>query len=731
MLSIDIDYNSQDSTKGYSGRIKDVAGVNGAPISVMPGFPDLEDQFNQMGITHFRLNDIYGVGDLDNGAVSGPYDNDDPMILNVPPQDAYRARDLLNKISNFRTIYPNAAIGMSQGNYDLAFKDDNYQITDDYIRRIMVNNPAVNPQGIRREVMFRVGRSKGCGAEIPAHFDIYVSLVATLVQRYSSELFLSGLPRKIAYWETWNEPDLSDSWNNNDPGRYYDFYSKIAWKIKEIDPNAKVGGAGIADGSDSSGAYINGFLSFCRSNNVPLDFISWHYYGNQTADPQNIIDVASNIQSSLWQNGYNDVESICSAWNSTSYASVDAFSKVQSAQNASYIAASLIHMQSCKVDRDYYYRGDALSFGLFNDDDNPVDTRYKSFSSYAAQAFTLFNQLRQAPTLLSTSNTDNTGISILAGKAYGTVKILVANYRVDPSLSDPGAPPASGRRYAQHYVDFGRDIAQMTDDWTVQNYFGGKNPTTLYNNNTSNQQTLGSSLFYGGNLTPRYRNYADSAGGVSLSVNNLSGNVQSVEARRIVEGGSLDAMLAPTTSSQVSFNMNGSTCTINDPGATESTVTLYTLSLSETSDYPPDSDNSNGYGDPDDSNSDGPAEFRTSHRSSTSAIGYTQLLIDDMMPRSRKMDVYFRNDKTYRVTVTTLKSHFTGCKMLSFETVYKADLISNFEPGDTQITLSLKFSFNGTWGDFVSNSPYQPNFFVELVSGEDFDTVMRIEPLDY
>lgn len=579
MLSVNIDYNGQDSNKGNNGQLKDVAGLNGSPISVMPGFPDLEDQFNQMGITHIRLHDIYGVGDLDNGATPGAQNNNDQMIPNVPQGQAARARNFIANFGNYRAIYPNAAIGMSQGNYDLAFSDANYEITDSYIRRIMNNNPAVNPQGINREIMFRIGRTIDGGYEVPADFDIYVTLVSTLIERYSSNIGMSGIPRKVAYWEIWNEPDLPFFWNNNVPDRYYDFYSKIAWKIKEVDPNAKLGGAGVANGYNPGSAYLDGLMSFCRNNNVPFDFISWHYYGNNTVDPQNIIDIANNIDGALRRYGYNNAESLCTEWNSVPQASINTYTKVQSARNASYIASSLIYMQSCKVDRAYYYRGDALSFGLFNDNPNPADTRFKSFCTYAAQAFALFNQLKQTPTLLNSTNTDDTGISVLAGKAGNIVNILVSNYRIDRNLAQPNQRPTGGQLYQQHYVDSGRDPSQMTDDWSVQNYFGGKNPATLYNNNRVTQRGLVQELPVNGRLSPRQRDYSSSSGGVSLTINNLPFTVQSVETRRVAEGGNLSSMLPPTTG-QVSYNMNGSSCTITDAGASEYTVTLYRLTLS-------------------------------------------------------------------------------------------------------------------------------------------------------
>lgn len=60
------DKSRRDQSNGKSGKLKDINGVNGTPRSIAPGFPDLEDQFNQLGIRHLRFHDNLGFGDLDN-----------------------------------------------------------------------------------------------------------------------------------------------------------------------------------------------------------------------------------------------------------------------------------------------------------------------------------------------------------------------------------------------------------------------------------------------------------------------------------------------------------------------------------------------------------------------------------------------------------------------------------------------------------------------------------------
>ncbi|XAO70828.1 MAG: hypothetical protein AAYR33_07230 [Acetobacteraceae bacterium] len=68
MQQITIDENVSDKNLGRNGLIKEINGVNGTPIYFIPGFPDLQDQFNQIGVSHVRFHDIFGPGDLENSA---------------------------------------------------------------------------------------------------------------------------------------------------------------------------------------------------------------------------------------------------------------------------------------------------------------------------------------------------------------------------------------------------------------------------------------------------------------------------------------------------------------------------------------------------------------------------------------------------------------------------------------------------------------------------------------
>lgn len=586
MLNVKISANQPDTGLGNNGLLKEVNGVNGTPISIAPGFPDLQDQFNQMGIKHIRLHDVFGVGDLDNYFDASRQNNQNQLIPNVPAEKQQGAKQFIASFANARTIYPNAALGMRNNDVDLAFKDANYQTTDYYIGKILHNDPALNPTGIQREVMFRIGRTLDGGAELPENFDIYATLVSTLVDRYSANYGKANLPRKVKYWEIWNEPDLTFFWNSNDPQKYYQFYAKVARMIKAVDPAAKVGGAGVANGYNPGGAYLDGLLDYCKKNGVPLDFLSWHYYGNITSDPQNIIDIANSINTSLATYGYSGAESICTEWNSSPFGTVNTFTKVQSARNASYIASSLIYMQRCKVDKAYYYRGDGSSFGLFNDNPNPADPKYKAFCTYSAQAFHLFSKMFDTPSLLAATNTLATGLSVLAGRKDRRINIIVANHRVDASLSNGDAAPPNGVFYAQYYLDSGRTIAAITDGYSIEHWFGGRNPAGLYNNNQMTPHATADQLPVKGSLRAWARNYAASQGGVELEINGLDRAFSSLKAYRIKQGGALGGMLPREVTGEVGVTNNGTSLILRDANATEYTVTLFCIELGNAAPLP-------------------------------------------------------------------------------------------------------------------------------------------------
>src|ERR1700685_3676914 len=80
------------------------------------------------------------------------------------------------------------------------------------------------------------------------------------------------------YFEVWNEPNL-DFWAGQPKeATYYHLYDMTARALKAVSPRIRVGGP-----STAQAAWVDRFIRHCVENHVPLDYVSTHVYGNDSA----------------------------------------------------------------------------------------------------------------------------------------------------------------------------------------------------------------------------------------------------------------------------------------------------------------------------------------------------------------------------------------------------------------------------------------------------------------
>ena len=102
--------------------------------------------------------------------------------------------------------------------------------------------------------------------------NMITAFVQHLVERYGID--------EVAQWdfEVWNEPNI-DFWvGNPKQSTYFELYDHTARAIKKVNSRLRVGGP-----STAQAAWVADFLKHCKQNNVPVDFVSTHVYGNDTA----------------------------------------------------------------------------------------------------------------------------------------------------------------------------------------------------------------------------------------------------------------------------------------------------------------------------------------------------------------------------------------------------------------------------------------------------------------
>jgi len=102
--------------------------------------------------------------------------------------------------------------------------------------------------------------------------DLVYQFTKHLVDRYGIN--------EVSHWyfEVWNEPNI-DFWAG-DPKQqtYFKLYDHAARAIKRVSPRLRVGGPATAQA-----AWVGSFIRHNVKNNVPIDFVSTHVYGNDTA----------------------------------------------------------------------------------------------------------------------------------------------------------------------------------------------------------------------------------------------------------------------------------------------------------------------------------------------------------------------------------------------------------------------------------------------------------------
>lgn len=81
------------------------------------------------------------------------------------------------------------------------------------------------------------------------------------------------------YFEVWNEPNI-DFWAG-DPHQatYFELYDHTARAIKAVSPRLRVGGP-----STAQAAWADAFVKHCADNQIPVDFVSSHVYGNDKSE---------------------------------------------------------------------------------------------------------------------------------------------------------------------------------------------------------------------------------------------------------------------------------------------------------------------------------------------------------------------------------------------------------------------------------------------------------------
>lgn len=393
------------------GRFKALRGVNAGPLpwTDKPGadrpdpFIEVSDRtgyrslgadasigYRMANIDLVRIHDNYGPGDIYNN-FQGTHEMADGTIH----EDATR---------NHLAMFPDLTADPSDpASY-------NFGPTDELVDSIYA---------VGAVPIFRLGASAGESSGVPdsfttdADFERYAEIAKHVVLHYNKG-WHDGAHRGIKYWEVLNEPD-----GRFDPEKYYRLYAAVARAVKEADPSALIGGPSLMF-SFSGPEYEDDFLRYCRQNDVPIDFWTFHDYCIDSADPYYYVRVAEATRTLLDEHGFDRTEIILDEWNVLGF-DLDLLTM---GGRAAFTASALIYMQDSAIDEQTYYMGPNL-FGEDGRSPNKI-----------GQALIALGYMKGTPVRLDVHGADTQGFAVQAGRSPDAriINVVIVNYEVPLSL---------------------------------------------------------------------------------------------------------------------------------------------------------------------------------------------------------------------------------------------------------------------------------------------------------
>ena len=110
----------------------------------------------------------------------------------------------------------------------------------------------------------------------PGDYAKWDALIAAFAQHLTARYGTSEVAQW--YFEVWNEPNL-DFWAGQPKEQsYFELYDHTARALKGVSPRLRVGGPATAQA-----AWVGDMIAHAAENRVPLDFVSTHVYGNDSA----------------------------------------------------------------------------------------------------------------------------------------------------------------------------------------------------------------------------------------------------------------------------------------------------------------------------------------------------------------------------------------------------------------------------------------------------------------
>jgi len=263
------------------------------------------------------------------------------------------------------------------------------------------------------------------------------------VIRHYNEGWDNGFRYDIAYWPIWHAPDRATCWAGT-ADEFVDFYAVASRHLKTRFPSLKIGGYGctgfggtFAGQPNDRARYLRKcfgeFLDYVKRNDCPVDFFSYHCYGDASKnDP-----VQRFVRQQLDDAGFRNAELHNTEWKS-------GWGVTRFAHQAAQTAATLVAFQNGPVDVAAIYDG-RCGPGDYCPLFNP--STLKPHKAY--YAFRMFNELYRDGSAVKTAADATSGLRLAAsvdGKGRGHALYVNEGGKSAPLASVPPGWRVAGCR---------------------------------------------------------------------------------------------------------------------------------------------------------------------------------------------------------------------------------------------------------------------------------------------
>ncbi len=191
--------------------------------------------------------------------------------------------------------------------------------------------------------------------------------------KHYTQGWANGFNMDIEYWEIWNEPDCLNAdgtnpcWQGTED-EFIEFYCTASKYLKDKFPHLKIGGPAFC--SLWSDGFIDKFLRTVKQRGCPLDFFSFHWYGNTLCKLQQTLDKAKQLMET---HGFESTKLILNEWNYVEGWAEEAWEYTikseKGLKGASFIACAMALSQASTLDMLMYYDARPCTMnGMFDTD---------------------------------------------------------------------------------------------------------------------------------------------------------------------------------------------------------------------------------------------------------------------------------------------------------------------------------------------------------------------------